>query len=863
MRRLAIAFAAFLWSLPAFAQTTTWSTTDKSAGITLSGGNLVATTSATNAYKTVRGTNAKYSGKWCYEFTLNNAANDMWVGLGNSHAALDPAAREGQDIDSAALLSLVDSLYYDSLHVDGVGFPTNGKTGAVCVNLDTIPAAIWVTNDVTRTDGAGGGPKWNGSATAQPNGSVSGTIVFFPSYGFFPLFGGHNNDKLTGNFGATSFACTGACATAETGYSTWNTSGGAAPIPGPTSPLTINIANAPAWQRNTAYGLGKRVVAGPGFTQPSTYTDGSNLYLWAVTVAGTSLNSGNGPQTCGSPAGVGGGLDGTIPAGWSGATTATDGSVTWVCLTKANYVTLTGAFCDEPHAWAQNTTYYWNDYVTNAGRCYRNSSSSGGTTARSAPWTCTSNNSGSGPTSTGTEMLTTEIIDNTCGWSYEGDRTYSSLDAIWPHEIRRGVPELGGGWKPFIRFNYDVHLVVWYGGTGRTQYQPGQNGEADPILFQFHNDLSLDHVNTFCMDFGTPLLSTIGPLSALVIDNGTDYGCNGQGTPYLWTFTVAAGDSLVDNPGPLRYDPTRGVAFFSNSVGGVTPFKGPPVGFSDSAGIITRGQYQSTQWSAVDSFLHAGPGQQRQDYVTVQDSLFDAGGGDGAVIMNGSNNITNIVVISRSSTVGCIGIYGKFPQPVNNVTAIGPGNANCTFHGVQTTGAGPYKPFGIPPLFPPPINNNLVFGFPNGLAMHDAWSSVGGINNATDIAAACSTTSFTSGWDGVTYTPVCLGTSNVCGAGNTSSCNSLSAANQFVNATIGPSLDLRLKAGADVIGAGANFSVDVRPFWHGYPTAGIITPGPDIFGITRPQAGRYDPGAQMFMTSGGATVSRPISGVIP
>jgi len=206
------------------------------------------------------------------------------------------------------------------------------------------------------------------------------------------------------------------------------------------STITTNVANAPGWQRATTYTTGDRVIAGPGYAVTrgnctptnGTCTNGQPIYLWALTGGsrGNSADSGNGPQTCGSPAGVGG-----IPTGWwSKASTASDNTLTWTCLVKVDYVTLTSALADDATHWAPNAAtctgigqagcYYEHQYVVNAGVAWQQTAKPSG-----APYQCTSTTSGKGPTSG-----VGPIADGTCTWQNVGFIPYASGVTPWSHQ---------------------------------------------------------------------------------------------------------------------------------------------------------------------------------------------------------------------------------------------------------------------------------------------------------------------------------------------------------------------------------------------------------------------------------------------
>ena len=113
------------------------------------------------------------------------------------------------------------------------------------------------------------------------------------------------------------------------------------------SVANINIANAPGWRPNTAYAVGSRVVAGPGWTG-GKFVNGAPLWLWALEGgAGTSGKATSPFPVNPTPVGVGGGFDGVPPvASWLSAVSVRDNNLTWICLSPVDYVTFTDAMTD-------------------------------------------------------------------------------------------------------------------------------------------------------------------------------------------------------------------------------------------------------------------------------------------------------------------------------------------------------------------------------------------------------------------------------------------------------------------------------------------------------------------------------------
>ena len=85
--------------------------------------------------------------------------------------------------------------------------------------------------------------------------------------------------NVTFNFGpnATLDALIGASGPGPI-YKNWNVDGGDGGTPGPNHPQTRNVANAPVWQPSTTYTSfpnDDRVLAGPGYSPPSSFSPAS------------------------------------------------------------------------------------------------------------------------------------------------------------------------------------------------------------------------------------------------------------------------------------------------------------------------------------------------------------------------------------------------------------------------------------------------------------------------------------------------------------------------------------------------------------------------------------------------------------
>lgn len=173
----------------------TWNPADKSALLTLSGGNLIATHSAVAAFGLVRATASLGAVAAYWEVTVAPGSASMGVGFGNAAASL--------------------SNYLGS-SADSIGYQANGQVYINGVLVATI--ATYTTGDVIRVArnaartkawfavGAGG---WNNDILANQNpatGAGGISLTGLSAGPDFPMAGQYTNDVATANFGASAFA---------------------------------------------------------------------------------------------------------------------------------------------------------------------------------------------------------------------------------------------------------------------------------------------------------------------------------------------------------------------------------------------------------------------------------------------------------------------------------------------------------------------------------------------------------------------------------------------------------------------------------------------------------------------------------
>lgn len=156
----------------------TWNPSDKGAAVVLSGGDLIA--SATASVDSVRGSLGHSSGHYYCEMVCSGS--DNLVGLGNASAGLSNFP--GADANGYG--------YYN-----GTGNKYNGSGGVAY-------GSVWVAGDVIGIEYDNGSLKFYRNGDAQPVAFTGLTGTFFPMWASGTSGAGTRSATL--NVGATTFA---------------------------------------------------------------------------------------------------------------------------------------------------------------------------------------------------------------------------------------------------------------------------------------------------------------------------------------------------------------------------------------------------------------------------------------------------------------------------------------------------------------------------------------------------------------------------------------------------------------------------------------------------------------------------------
>jgi hypothetical protein len=177
---------------------TVWNASDKSANVTLTGSNLIAT--ATSGLQGgVRAVDRQITGKFYWEYTCNTITlTTTGVGLAWSALALN-GAPTAITVGLCALIR-TGNVYVDGGAVSGIAFGTITSGTLVGIAFDPVARLVWF-----RLGAAG---NWNTSASANPATGTGGIAVTGIGGGIpaYPMaWFGAVNDQVTANFGDTAF----------------------------------------------------------------------------------------------------------------------------------------------------------------------------------------------------------------------------------------------------------------------------------------------------------------------------------------------------------------------------------------------------------------------------------------------------------------------------------------------------------------------------------------------------------------------------------------------------------------------------------------------------------------------------------
>jgi hypothetical protein len=234
---------------------------DKHADITLSGGNLIATRVAGSAWRSVRSTTSKSTGRWYVEVTPTYS-NNTTTGIGNASASL--ATWVGGDANSYGADAVVPGWYTGGANVGSWGGLTSGQT--IAFDIDCDAGTIRARNVTT----AGAWSTFRSiSGIAEPIFFMVGVV--------------DTGDTATVNFGATAFI-----GTIPVDATSWDGS--------QSGPVSSGTAWDPTFNTSLSYVNGNRTVTHEGFgvvnrNYRSVSSKSSGKYYWEVIPAAANIST--------------------------------------------------------------------------------------------------------------------------------------------------------------------------------------------------------------------------------------------------------------------------------------------------------------------------------------------------------------------------------------------------------------------------------------------------------------------------------------------------------------------------------------------------------------------------------------------
>jgi hypothetical protein len=188
----------------------TLNSSDKDAAITLSNGNLTATSSTAGSFKSVRSTTSHSTGKWCFGFTTNGTSlvtANCLAGIATSTANL--ATYVGFDASGWGWYNQNGEVLNNNVNrrTSGTWPSAASQWNIVCVDLDT--GNMWVYNV--------NGALWNGNPASNP---VTATDPISPTVAAGTWFAAVSlNNSVAG--GTVTVDFTGANFAVPSGFSAW------------------------------------------------------------------------------------------------------------------------------------------------------------------------------------------------------------------------------------------------------------------------------------------------------------------------------------------------------------------------------------------------------------------------------------------------------------------------------------------------------------------------------------------------------------------------------------------------------------------------------------------------------------------
>ncbi len=171
----------------------------KSATVTLSSGNLVATSGTTAADTGAMGiaADAESSGKTYYEMTVGAGFfGDYGFGIGTTSSTY---VNLGNNATIGAVVFASGSLYINGSNTGGIGTTGFHLGDVIGIAVDFTNHLVWMKN-ITQ------GTNWNNSGTADPATGVGGRTIASGSYVPVIIFAASTPGQVgTANFGGSTF----------------------------------------------------------------------------------------------------------------------------------------------------------------------------------------------------------------------------------------------------------------------------------------------------------------------------------------------------------------------------------------------------------------------------------------------------------------------------------------------------------------------------------------------------------------------------------------------------------------------------------------------------------------------------------